>query len=308
MNRLIALKHKQNDSLISNETHDGYETANDETMGSASASMYFSMNESDMSLDKTIEAEPAPQGTQMDAGKMSQRVLLVPLSDSTNLLLSPKRGIINGNRSFTNSQSSTSTPLKRTNDVEANADLDGIDEEEENSPNKSSFVTARKVIPKQISANITDVHDTDMVDVSSLPIDTDIKAASKTPTKEISGIALMDVSLATGEELTGAKTVDSPAILKAVIALPESITSPDAKPTRSLLKTNTKSTQVEVVPEKKPPMTRRSSLSAAFRRSAWAGAGAGLSTIDETGKTTTSLHFAHQINDVLSDRLCIKIT
>lgn len=74
MNRLKVLKQNKNESLQSNASHDGYESAMDETMGSTqSASMYFSMTEADddddaenisagssnnMSMDETIAAAP----------------------------------------------------------------------------------------------------------------------------------------------------------------------------------------------------------------------------------------------------------
>lgn len=272
MNRLIALKHKADESLVSNASaNDGYETANDETMGNASVSMYFSMNESDMSLDKTIEAQPHQQiandpSSSPSFSNKKLRIVLTPIADSANYM-SPKKNLINGKRNQT-----TSTPLKGATAVIVKAaaapDDDDEEENEENSPN-SSVATARKVI----------IIKADVVNSATK------KSPSKTPAKELSGIEMMDTSQTIEEAKYASDIIDSIEITEFKASDAAVVATVDVPAPAD---TNTKSTQADAVVAEKPATAQRSSLSAAFRRNAWAGAA--LSTIVEKSSGNSYPH------------------
>lgn len=154
MNRLLALKHTgaANDSLLSNASHDGYESAMDETMAS-SASMYYSMNES--SLDRTLEpSQPVtshmditlmldmPKSNEAHQQKESTRSVLTPIAEPVITYMSPKR-----NRRNVDIDSSTPVLLSKGTPSPRNRSL--IDEE----------TTVRKITPAGRSENAENVVD-----------------------------------------------------------------------------------------------------------------------------------------------------
>lgn len=218
MNRLIALKQNKNDSLLSNaSTHDGYETAMDDTMGSTSVSMYFSMNESDVSLDKTIEATAVDESQQQTHGMSvddsiaipDQRTVLQPIVSSNCLSPAPR-----------SRKSLTSTPLSKRNAANK-------DDADSSSPKETSFTTVRKIAigdSHSTTRNAT-TENAENMSVCEQNDDGSLKSAlsigdsgqnmsavteTAQTTNELSGVDLMDVSESPTAENTASIPTDSP--------------------------------------------------------------------------------------------------
>lgn len=217
MNRLIALKQNKNDSLLSNaSTHDGYETAMDDTMGSTSVSMYFSMNESNVSLDKTIEAAAVDESQQQTHGMNvddsivipEQCTVLQPIVSSNCLSPAPR-----------SRKSLTSTPLSKRN-ADNGADADS------SSPKQTSFVTVRKIaigdsIAGTCDANTENIENMSVCEqnddesqksgLSIGDLGSNLSAVTETAqtTNELSGVDLMDVSETPTAENNATVSIDS---------------------------------------------------------------------------------------------------
>lgn len=219
MNRLIALKQNKNDSLQSNvSAHDGYETAMDDTASSTSASMYFSMNESGMSLDKTIEATDANNQPQLQCLNLDNSIS-IPESEQPCNVLQP---IVSSNCLSPvplPRKSLTSTPLSKLSAA--------IADEDSSSPKQHSFVTVRKIGLGDGSSANRNAEDTENMSVCEQTEDEtpesartigepvqDVSAAtaatSAQSTDELSGVDLMDVSETPVTEIAPATIAAAP--------------------------------------------------------------------------------------------------